>query len=143
MVKTNWAIDLNAQQISRLNEHIIMADRIRKVGHSAHQGNDLLRNKLLNPNSGGGITTLTPSISLGGTVRVEQFVSMLVQNDRDSRSVASPLTPTNSTLKDPLHESGAPIDSTTFGRFVMRLQHKRVGKSIQLLCNGGLSRSDR
>jgi hypothetical protein len=35
----SWAVDLEAQQISRLNEHFLVVDKIRKVGHSVRQGN--------------------------------------------------------------------------------------------------------
>jgi hypothetical protein len=34
MVKTILALDLEAQQISQLNEHILVADRIWKVGQN-------------------------------------------------------------------------------------------------------------
>ncbi len=42
MVKMNWALDLEAQQISRLNDHFLIVDRIRRAGRSAHQGNGWL-----------------------------------------------------------------------------------------------------
>jgi hypothetical protein len=66
MVKMSWAIDLETQQIFRLNEHLLVVDRIRKVGSNVCQGNGWLRNKLLNP-SGGGTPVLPPPISLEGS----------------------------------------------------------------------------
>jgi len=35
----SWAVDLEALQISKLNEHLLVADRIRKAGHNARQSN--------------------------------------------------------------------------------------------------------
>jgi hypothetical protein len=57
----SWAIDLEAQQIFKLNEHLLVANRIRKAGRSACQGNDWLRNKLLNPS---GDDNLAPSLPI-------------------------------------------------------------------------------
>ncbi len=101
MVKTNWVTDLDAQQISRLNEHILVADRIQKVGRNACQGNGLLLNKLLKLSGDGGATTFPPSLSLEGSALADQSTSLLAQNNRDSRSVASPVTPISFLLKDP------------------------------------------
>jgi hypothetical protein len=67
MVKTNWVTNLDAQQISRLNERILVADRIWKAGHNARQSNGLLHNKLLNLSGGGSTTALPPSLSLKGS----------------------------------------------------------------------------
>jgi hypothetical protein len=142
MVKMNRVTNLNAQQISRLNEHILVANKIQKAGHNMHQGNGLLRNKLLNPSGGGGATTLPPLLNLEGFVFANRFASMLAQNDHDSRSVVSPLTPKSPLLKDPQHGNGTPIDSAALGRSALRLQHERVEKSTQLLCNGGLSKGN-
>ncbi len=57
----SWAADLEAQQISKLNEHLFVVDRIRKVGRSARQNNGWLKNKLLNPSNNG---ILAPSFPI-------------------------------------------------------------------------------
>ncbi|CAM6026179.1 unnamed protein product [Sphagnum balticum] len=55
MVKTNWVTNLDAQQISRLKEHILVADRIWKAGHNVRQSQvayeDLLTAKEKAPSS--------------------------------------------------------------------------------------------
>jgi len=51
MVKMSLSVDLEAQQISRLNEHFLVADRIRKARRNARQGKGWLGNKLLNASS--------------------------------------------------------------------------------------------
>jgi hypothetical protein len=69
----SWAVDLEAQQISKLNEHLLVADKIRKVGRSARQGNGWLGNKLLNPNSD---NTLVPPIMISseGNALTKRYV---------------------------------------------------------------------
>jgi hypothetical protein len=81
----SWAIDLEAQQIFKLNEHILVADRIRKVGRSACQGNDWLGNKLLNPNDDGSPVPSLP-ISSEGSALTKRSVGPQVQNDRVTQS---------------------------------------------------------
>jgi hypothetical protein len=83
MVKMHWAIDLEAQQISRLNEHFLVADRIRKAGRSMRQGNSWLKNKLLNP-SGGDAPVPSPLISSEGGALTKQSVGLQVQNGCDT-----------------------------------------------------------
>jgi len=63
MVKMSWSMDLNAQQISRLNEHILVANEIQKASHNSHQSIGLLRNKLLNPSGDGNTTAPPPPIN--------------------------------------------------------------------------------
>jgi hypothetical protein len=73
MVKMSWVVDLEAQQISRLNEYLFVVDRIWKARRSARQGNGWLRNKLLNP-SGGGILVLPPPINSEGSALNKRYV---------------------------------------------------------------------
>jgi hypothetical protein len=122
MVKTNWAIDLEAQHISRLNEHILMVDRIRKACLNVRQGNGLLPNKLFNLNgNSGSVTTLLPLLSFGGLVFVDRFASLSAQNDRDFRPVAGPLSPKSLPLWDPQHRSIMFSASTTFRAPMLQL----------------------
>jgi hypothetical protein len=88
-------------QISKLNEHILVANRIQKADRNAHQGNSLLQNKLLNPSGGDDTTTLSPSLNLGGIALADQSASLLVQNDSALQSTMSLLAPKSSPLKDP------------------------------------------
>jgi hypothetical protein len=117
MVKTNWATDSNAQQISRLNEHILVADKIRKAGQNAHQGNGLLRNKLLNlsRDDGSGATALSPSLNLGVIALADRSASLPVQNDRAFQSAPSLLATKSSPLKDPQHGSRALANLAALG----------------------------
>jgi hypothetical protein len=73
MEKMNWAAGLEAQQISKLNDHLLVADRIRNVGRNARQGNGWLSNKLLNPN-GDGTPVLPLLISSEGSALTKQSV---------------------------------------------------------------------
>jgi hypothetical protein len=68
MEKMSWAVDLEAQQIFKLNEHLLVADKIRKAGRNARQGN-----KLLNPN-GDGTPVLPLPISSEGSTLTKRFV---------------------------------------------------------------------
>jgi hypothetical protein len=61
MEKMSWAADLEAQQISKLNEHLLVVDKIWKGGRNARQGNGWLKNKLLNPSGDG---TTAPSFPI-------------------------------------------------------------------------------
>jgi hypothetical protein len=54
MVKMTKGLDLEAIQISKLNEYFLVADKIRKVGRNTCQKNDKLHRKLLNLNGGSG-----------------------------------------------------------------------------------------
>jgi hypothetical protein len=73
MVKMSWVVDLEAQQIFKLNEHFHVVDRIRKAWCSVRQGNGWLRNKLLNP-SGGDTPIPLPPISSEGSALSKRFV---------------------------------------------------------------------
>jgi hypothetical protein len=64
------------------------------------------------------------------------------QNDHDSRFATSSLTLESSPLKDPRHESGASTNLAALGRFMLRLQHGKAEKSVQLLCDGGYNKGD-
>jgi hypothetical protein len=102
MVKMSWAIDLEAQQISRLNEHFLVVDRIRKAGRCVCQGNGWLRNKLLNPSSGSA-SVPAPSTNSEGSAPTKRFVRPQVQNDRDIRSKTCIPSPERPPLKNPDH----------------------------------------
>ncbi len=107
MEKMSWAADLEAQQISKLNEHLLVADRIRKAGRNARQGNSWLRNKLLNPSDDG---TPAPSflISSEESVLTTQSVGPQVLNDRVTRSGTCIPSLESSSLKNPDFGSKAP-----------------------------------
>jgi len=104
MEKNSWAAGLETQQISKLNEHLLVADRIQNVGRNARQGNGWLNNKLLNPNSDG--TPVLPlPISLEGSTLTKQFVAPQVQNDRVTRSGTGIPSVESLPLKNPDHGS--------------------------------------
>jgi hypothetical protein len=77
MEKMSWAADLEALQISKLNEHLLVANKIRKAGRNARQGNGWLGNKLLNPN-GDGTPVLSLPISSEGSTLTKQSVDSQV-----------------------------------------------------------------
>jgi hypothetical protein len=106
------------------------------------QGSNLLRNKLQNPNDGDDVSVLSPSFSFGGLALAAQSASLLVQNDHVVRPVANGLSTKSSSLKDFQHGNNALVDSTTFGGFMLRLQHEKVKKAPQLLNNGGRNDGD-
>jgi hypothetical protein len=81
----SWAADLEAQQISKLNEHLLVADRIRKAGRSARQGNDWLKNKLLNL-SNDGIPAPSFPISSEESALTTRSVGSQAPNDHVTRS---------------------------------------------------------
>ncbi len=85
MEKMSWAADLEAQQISKLNEHLLVADRIRKARCSVRQGNGWLKNKLLNPSND---STLAPSfpISSKENALTTRSVDSQALNDHVTRS---------------------------------------------------------
>jgi len=61
-----------------------VVDRIWKASRNTRQGNDLLWNKFLNlnDNNNDSATTFPPSLNLGGTALIDQFINLLAQNDR-------------------------------------------------------------
>ncbi len=107
MEKMSWAANLEAQQISKLNEHILVADRIRKAGRSARQGNGWLKNKLLNPSDDG---TPAPSFSISSeeSALTTRFVGPQAPNDRVTRSGTCIPSLEISSLKNPDSRSKAP-----------------------------------
>ncbi len=111
----SWVVDLEAQQISRLNEHLLVADRIQKVGRNARQGNGWLKNKLLNPN-GRSIPVLPPLISSEGSALTKQSVRPQVQNDYDTQSGTCIPSSESPPPKNLDHESETPTILATFGR---------------------------
>jgi hypothetical protein len=129
MVKTNWASDLNAQQISRLNEHILVVDSIWKAGWNTPQGNGLLQNKLLNLSGDDGASALFPSLNLRGLALADWFASLLAQNDRAFWSMTSLLAPKSLPLKDPQYGSSALADSAALGRSALWSQHGGAKKA--------------
>jgi hypothetical protein len=74
MEKMSWAAGLETQQIFKLNEHLLVADRIRNAGRNARQGNGWLSNKLLNPN-GDGTPVLPLPISSEGSALTKRSVA--------------------------------------------------------------------
>jgi len=108
MEKMSWAADLKAQQISKLNEHLLIVDRIRKVGRNVRQGNGWLGNKLLNSN-GDGTPVLPLPISSEGSTLTKQSVDLQVQNDHIIRSGTCIPSMESSPLKNPDHGSKAPM----------------------------------
>ncbi len=115
-----WVVDLEAQQISRLNEHFLIVDRIRKARRSARQGNDWLRNKMLNP-SGDDTPVPPPSINSEGGTLTKQFVGPQVQNERDTQYEMGIPSPESSPLQNPDHGSKAPTVLVTLGGSTQRL----------------------
>jgi hypothetical protein len=107
MVKMNKAVDLEAQQISKLNEHLHVANKIWKAGRNACQGNGWLRNKLLNPN-GDGTLIPPPPISSKGSVLTKRFIGPQVHNDRISQSGMCIPSLESPPLKNPDYGSKAP-----------------------------------
>jgi hypothetical protein len=102
----------------------------------------LLQNKLLNRNSGGDTSFLSPSFGLGGVAFATRSTSLLAQNDHVIRPLASGLLAKNSSLKDLQHKNNALADSTAFRGFALRPQHGKAKKITQLLNNGGHSDGD-
>jgi hypothetical protein len=113
MEKMSWAAGLDTQQISKLNEHLLVVDRIRNAGHNTHQGNGWLSNKLLNPN-GDGTPVLPLPINSEGSALTKQFVAPQVQNDRVTRSGTGIPSVESLPLKNPNHGSKAPAVLATF-----------------------------
>ncbi len=81
----SWAANLEAQHISKLNEHLLIADRIRKAGRSARQGNSWLKNKLLNPSDDGTPAPLSP-INSEESALTTRSVGSQAPNDHVTRS---------------------------------------------------------
>jgi len=107
MEKMSWAAGLETQQICKLNEHLLVADRIRNAGRNTRQGNGWLSNKLLNPNSDG--TPVLPlPISSEGSALTKRSVAPQVQNDRVTRSGTGIPSVESLPLKNPNHGSKAP-----------------------------------
>jgi len=107
MEKMSWAADLEAQQISKLDEHLLVADRIRKAGCNARQGNGWLGNKLMTP-TGDGTQVLPLPISSKGSTLTKRSVDSQVQNDHISRFGTCIPSVESSPLKNPDHGSKAP-----------------------------------
>jgi hypothetical protein len=128
MLKMIWVVDLKAQQIFRLNEHLLVADRIRKARRNARQGNDWLRNKLLNPSSGS-ILVLPPLISSEGNALTKQSIGPQVQNDCDIRSKTCIPSPENPPPKNPDHGSKTLALLAIFGRSVRQPFFGRTNKT--------------
>ncbi len=103
----SWAADLEAQQISKLNEHLLVADRIRKAGRSARQGNGWLKNKLLNLSDEGTPTPLF-SISSEESALTTRSVGSQAPNDRVTRSRTFIPSLESPSLKNPDSGSIAP-----------------------------------
>jgi hypothetical protein len=78
MVKMKSGSDLEAQQVSRLNEYFLVVDRIQEVGRSSRQGNGKLQSKLLNLSDDVTTSALPLSINLGGFARTNRSVGSLV-----------------------------------------------------------------
>ncbi len=74
MEKMSWVAGLETQQISKLNKHLLVADRIWNVGRNARQGNDWLSNKLLNPH-GDGTPVLPLPINSKGSALTKRSVA--------------------------------------------------------------------
>lgn len=127
-VKMSWAVDLEAQQISRLKEHFIVTNKIRKVGSSACQGNGWLRNKLLNPN-GNGNPVLPPPISSKGSALTKQSVGLQVQNTRDTRFGICIPSPESSSPKNLNHKNKAPTILAALGGSTRRPLPGRTDKT--------------
>jgi hypothetical protein len=107
MEKMSWAVDLEAQQISKLNEHLLVAGRIRNARRNARQGNGWLKNKLLNLSHDG---TPAPSfpINLEESALTTRFVGPQAPNDRVTRSGTCIPSLESSSLKNPDSGSKAP-----------------------------------
>jgi hypothetical protein len=103
----SWAAGLETQQISKLNEHLLVADRIRNAGRNACHGNSWLSNKLLNLN-GDGTPVLPLPISLEGSALTKRSVAPQVQNDCVTRSGTCIPSVESLSLKNPDHGSKAP-----------------------------------
>ncbi len=99
-------------------------------------------NLLLIPNGGSGALVLSPSLSLKGPALVARSTSLLAQNNYVIWPMASGLSAKISSLKDLPHRNNAPVDSTAFGGFVLRLQHGKAEKAAQLLSDGDHSDGD-
>jgi hypothetical protein len=107
MEKMSWAANLKAQQIFKLNEHLLVANRIRKAGRSARQGNDWLKNKLLNPSDD---STPAPSfpISSKESALTTRSIGSQAPNDRVTRSGTCISSLKSPSLKNPDSGSIAP-----------------------------------
>ncbi|CAM6047870.1 unnamed protein product, partial [Sphagnum compactum] len=113
--------------------------RIRKAGRSTRHGNDLLRNKLLNLNGGGGATAFTSPLSFEGSALADRPASLSTQSDhdRDLRPAANILVPIFSPLKNPNHGNRAPTVPVVFGGSMLNTQHGRAESSVQPPSDGG------
>jgi len=107
MEKMSWVASLKTQQMFKLNEHLLVADRIRNAGRNARQGNGWLSNKLLNPN-GDGTPVLPLLISSEGSALTKRSVAPQVQNDRVTRSGTGIPSVESLPLKNPDHGSKTP-----------------------------------
>jgi hypothetical protein len=67
MVKMTKSLDLEMHQTTKLNEYLLVVDRIRKARHNARQGNSKLCRKLLNFNDGSGAPPFSTSKSFRST----------------------------------------------------------------------------
>ncbi len=85
MVKMKSGLDLEVQQVSRLNRYFLIANKIRKVGCSACQCNGKLRMKLLNLNGGNGALVPPPLICLGSSAVANGSVSPPMEDNRAFR----------------------------------------------------------
>lgn len=113
MEKMSWAAGLETQQIFKLNEHFLVADRIRNTGRNARQANGWLSNKLLNPN-GDGTPVLPLPISSKGSALTKRSLAPQVQNDHVTRSGTSIPSVESLPLKNLDHGSKAPAVLATF-----------------------------
>ncbi len=111
VVKMKSGSDLEAQQVSRLNEYFLVVDRIWKVGCNARQGN----NKLQNPNSGDGASILPPPINLKSFALANKFVGLSMQNNHASQTEANIPPPEGPTIEDPMCKNKALTSSTILG----------------------------
>jgi hypothetical protein len=125
MEKMSWAAGLETQQISKLNEHLLVADRIRNAGRNARQGNGWLSNKLLNPN-GDGTPILPLPISSEGSALTKRSVGPQVQNDRVTRSRTCIPSVESPPLKNPDHGSKMPTIFVTLRGLVQQLLFART-----------------
>jgi hypothetical protein len=113
MEKMSWVVDLETQQISKLNKHLLVIDGIRKARRSTRQGNGWLGNKLLNLNGDG---TPVPSLSISskGSALTKRSVGPQVQNDHVTRSGTCIPSLKSPPLTNPDHGSKAPAVLLTF-----------------------------
>jgi len=107
MEEMSWAANLEAQQISKLDEHLLVADRIRKAGHNARQGNGWLGNKLMTPTDDGTQVLPLPISSKGSTL-TKRSVDSQVQNDHVAQFGTCIPSVESSPLKNLDHGSKAP-----------------------------------